>query len=67
MNPLAPWLEMWLLCFALFGAAKLAVGYLALVMRPCQTHRWLTLSWHGTTTMSVWFAAPLRGRREEEP
>ena len=25
MNPLAPWLEMWLLCFALFGAAKLAV------------------------------------------
>jgi hypothetical protein len=25
MNPVARWLEMWLLCFTLFGAAKLAV------------------------------------------
>ncbi len=67
MNPVAPWLEMWLLCFALFGDAKLAVRLLAFVMRPCPAHRWLMANWRGPTTTSVGFAAPLRRRREGEP
>jgi hypothetical protein len=61
MNTVAPWLEMWLLCFTLFGAAKLAVRFLAL-MRPFQTIRWLTFSCNGMTTKFRSVAAPLRGR-----
>jgi hypothetical protein len=67
MNPVAPWLEMWLLCFALFGDAKLAVRLLAFVMRPFQTIRWLSYSWNGTTTTFRSFVAPLLGLAEQEP
>lgn len=67
MNPLTPWLEMWLLCFALFGAAKLAVRLLAFFMRPLPVNRWPMANWRGPSTTSVGFAAPLRRRREEEP
>jgi hypothetical protein len=67
MNPVAPWLEMWLLCFTLFGAAKLGVRFLVLVVGPCQTHRWLALSCHARTATCVWFDATLRGRREGKP
>jgi hypothetical protein len=67
MNPVAPWLEMWLLCFTLFGAAKLAVRFLALFMWPCQTIRWRTFSCNGMTTTFRSFDAPLLGPGEEEP